>query len=82
MKEEAGLTNAQMSINTSIPSSPRQVLILSIRNMQVGLWVSILFRQSEINHVHLVPSLANSHQEIVGLDVSVDKVSRVDVFDS
>ena len=49
---------------------------------EVRLGVSVFLGQSEINHVDLVPSLSNAHEEVVGFDVSVDKVSRVNVFDS
>jgi len=48
----------------------------------VGLGIPVLFGQTEIDHVDLVSTLADSHQKVVGLDISVDKVSRVNVFDS
>lgn len=48
----------------------------------MSLGVSILFGETEINHIDLIASFPNAHEEIVRLDISVDKVSRVNVFDS
>ena len=55
-------------------------LVLPIRNVQVGLGIPVLFRQSEIDDVDLVPTLADAHQKVVGLDIPVDKVARVNVL--
>ena len=46
------------------------------------LGITILFGETEIDHVDLVAALADTHEEVVGLDVSVNKVARVDVLDS
>ncbi len=50
--------------------------------MEVGLGVSVLFGQSEINHIDLVSTLSNAHQEVVRLDITVDKGFGVDVFNT
>jgi hypothetical protein len=50
--------------------------------MQMSLGVSVLLRETKVDNVDLVAPLANTHQEVVGLDVTVNEVSRVDVFDS
>lgn len=71
-----------MRVDRSVSSGTRQVLVLSIRNVQVCLGVSVFLGKTEIDDVDLVASLSNTHQEVVGLDISVDKVSGVDVFDS
>ena len=70
-----------MSVNGSVSSSPSEVLVLPVRNVQVRLRVTILLRETEVDDIDLVSSLANSHQEVVGLDVSMDEVSRVNVLD-
>lgn len=57
-------------------------LVLPVGNVQVGLGVPVFLCQPEIDHVDLVASLADPHEEVVGLDVSVDKVARVNVLDS
>lgn len=48
----------------------------------MSLGVSVLLGQTEIDHIDLIASFANTHEEIVGLDISVNKVSRVNVLDS
>jgi hypothetical protein len=76
------LLDTQMGVDGGIPSGTSQVLVLPVRDMQVSLGVSVLFGETEINHVDLIASFPNAHEEIIRLDVSVNKVSRVDVFDS
>jgi hypothetical protein len=76
------LFNTQMSIDRSVPSSTSQVLVLPVGDMQMSLGVSVLLGETEINDIDLIASFPNAHEEIVGLDISVDKVSRVNVFDS
>lgn len=50
--------------------------------MKVGLWVTVFLSQTEVNDIDLVPSLANTHQEVVGLDVTVNEGFGVNVFNS
>ena len=78
----ARLLNTQVSIDGGVASGTSQVLVLSVGDMKVGLRVPVLLGETEVNDVDLVTTLANSHQEIVGLDVAVDEVSGVDVLDT
>lgn len=71
-----------MRVDTRVSRRTRQILVLPVRNVQVGLGVAVLLGETEINHVDLVTALADTHQEIVGLDVAVNKVARVDVFNT
>lgn len=71
-----------MGINTGIAGCSGQVLVLPVRDVQVALGVAVFLCKSEINHVHLVATLANAHQEVVWLDVTMDKVFRVNVLDA
>jgi hypothetical protein len=48
----------------------------------MGLRVPEFLCQTEIDYIDLVTTLADPHQEIVGLDVSMDKVARVNVFNT
>jgi hypothetical protein len=50
--------------------------------VQVGLRVPVLLGQTKIDHVDLVAALADTHEEVVGLDVAVDEVAGVNVLDS
>lgn len=46
------------------------------------LWVAVLLCETEVDDVDLVSALADAHQKVVWLDVTVDEVSRVDVLDA
>lgn len=76
------LLDTQMSVDASVTSGTSQVLVLPVRNVQMGLGVSVFLGETEIDHVDLVATFADSHEEIVRFDVSVDEVSGMDVFDS
>ena len=41
-----------MCIYTHVPRSATQTLLLSIRNMLFRLWIPILLRHSEIDHIY------------------------------
>lgn len=71
-----------MSIDGRVSGCAGQVLIFAIRDVKVGLRVAIFLCQTEVNNIDLVATLPDSHQKVVGLDVTVDKRLGVDVFDT
>ena len=71
-----------MGVDRSITGSTRQVLVLSVWDVEMGLWVTVLLGQTEIDHVDLVATLSNAHEEVVGLDITVDERLGVDVLDT
>ena len=75
-------TDAQMGINGSITSSTRQVLVLPIWDVEMGLRVTVLLGQTKINDIDLVAALADAHEEVVRLDITVDEGLGVDVFNA
>ena len=75
-------TNSQVSIDTCITSGTGQVLVLTVRNVKVGLWVTVLFGEPKVNHVDLIPTLTDPHQEVVRLDIAMDKGFGMNVFDA
>lgn len=77
-----GLFNAQMGVDGRVPGSTGKVLILPVRDMKVRLGVPELLGETEVDDVDLVATLPDAHQEVVGLDVTVDEVARVDVLDA
>ena len=77
-----GLTDAQVGVDRSITGSAGQVLVLSVWNMEVCLWVTVLLGQTEINDIDLVTTLSDAHQEVVWLDITVNKGLGVDVLDA
>lgn len=62
-----------MSIDGCITSSSRQVLVLTVRDVEVGLRVAVLLCQTEVDDIDLISTLAYPHQEVVGLDVTMDE---------
>ena len=71
-----------MGVDGGVTSGTSQVLVLSVRDVEVGLGVPVLLGETKVDHVDLVASLANTHEEVVGLDVAVDEALGVDVLDA
>ena len=71
-----------MRVDGSIASRAGQVLVLAVGNVEVRLRVPILLGQTKVDNVDLIPSLANAHQEVVRLDITMDEGLGVDVFDA
>ena len=71
-----------MSVDAGIAGGTSQVLVLSVGDVQVGLGVPVLLGQTEVDDVDLVSSLANTHQEVVWLDITVNEVAGMYVFDT
>ena len=71
-----------MGVDGGVTSGTSQVLVLSVRDVEVGLGVPVLLGETEVDHVDLVAPLADTHEEVVGLDVAVDEALGVDVLDA
>jgi len=76
------LFNAQMCVNGGIAGGAREVLVFPIRNVLQRARVPELLGQAEVNDVHQVALLAETHEKVVRLNVAVDEVPRVDVVDA
>ena len=50
--------------------------------MEVSFRVTVFLGETKINHVDLVAPLADAHEEVVGLDVSVNEGLGVNVLDA
>ena len=70
-----------MRVDTGVTCRTRQVLVLAVWNVEVGLWVTVFLRETKVDHVNLVAALSNTHQEVVWFDVTVDEGFGVNVFD-
>jgi len=75
-------TNSQMSIDTGITSSTGKILILAVGDVEVCFRVTVFLGQTKVNNVDLIATLANSHQEIVGLDVTMNEGLGMDILDA
>ena len=78
----ASLLNTKVSVDGGVTGSAGEVLVLPVGNVKMGLRVSVLLGKAEIDHIDLVATFPDPHQEIVRLDVTVNEVARVDVFDT
>ena len=71
-----------MSVNWGVTSSSSEIFTVSVGDVLACLWVSKSLGKSEVNHIYVVLFLANSNEEVVWFDVSVQKVARVHKLDS
>lgn len=71
-----------MGVDGRITRSSSEILVLSVGDVEVRLWVPVLLCQTKVNHIDLVATLPNAHEEVVGLDVAVDKGLGVDILDT
>lgn len=76
------LTDTQVGVDAGITSGTRQVLVLTVGNVEVGLWVSVFLGQTKVDDIDLISSLANAHQEVVRFDVSMDEGFGMNVFNA
>lgn len=75
-------TDTQVGVDGSVTSSTSQVLVLSVRNVEVGLGITVLLGETEVDNVDLVATLADAHEEVIRLDITVDEGLGVDVLDA
>lgn len=71
-----------MRVDGCVSRSTSQILVFSIRDVQMRLGISILLGQTKVDDIDLIAPLSNTHEEVVRLDVSVDEVTGVNVFDT
>jgi len=76
------LLDTQVGVDGGVTSSTGEVLVLTVWDVEVSLWVSVLLGQTKVDNVDLVASLANAHQEVIWLDITVNEGLGVDVFDT
>jgi hypothetical protein len=71
-----------VGVDGSITSSSGQVLVLPIRDVEMGLGVTVFLGQTKIDDIDLVATLANAHEEVVRLDITVDERLGVNILDA
>ena len=71
-----------MSVYTSITSCSCKIFIVFERNMKSSSRVSILLRETKIDNIDFICSFAKTNKEIVGFDVSMDKIFGMSILDS
>ena len=79
---EGARTNAKVGVDAGIAGSASQVLVLTVWDVEMSFRVAVFFRKTKVNNVDLVSTLANSHQEVVRLDITVNEGLGMDVLDA
>ena len=72
MNDYRRLTNAQVVIDRGISRSSSQVFFLTVWYVGVSVRVTVLLCKTKINDIDLMATLANAHEEIVRLDITVN----------
>jgi hypothetical protein len=75
-------TDTQMCVDGRVASGARQVLVLPVRDVEMGPGTSVLLGETEIDDIDLIASSSNAHQKVIGLDVPVDEIARVNILNS
>ena len=78
----AGLFDTKVGVDTGVTGSSGKVLVLTVGDVEVSLGVTVFLGKTKVNNVDLVSTLANAHQEVVGLDITVDEGFGMDVLDA
>ena len=78
----ARLFDAQVGVDAGVTRRSGQIFVFPIRNMSSRPVVAILLGQAEIDEKKLVAVTADSHEKVVGLDVSMDEVFVVHELDA
>ena len=72
----------QMCVHRRVTSCACQVFSIAVRDMLSCFGVPEPLGKTKINYVNIVLFLPNANQKVVRLDVSVEKVPRVDELDA
>ena len=64
-----------MGVYGRVSRSPGQVLTVAIWDMLTGLWVAEALGETKVNNIYVVLLFANSDQEIVWFDISVQEMA-------
>ena len=75
------LLNTQVSINGSIPGSSGKVFPFSVGDV-FAISLDVSFGESEIKNENFMACFTQANAEVIGLDITMNKVTIVNVFDS
>ncbi len=70
-----------MRVDTGIAGRSGKVLVFTVRDVEVGLGVTVLLCETKVDDVDLVAAFSNAHEEVVRLDVAVDEGLGMNVLD-
>ena len=69
-----------MRVNACVSSGSSQVLVLPVGNVLVRSGIPVLLGQTKVYYIDQVSFLSQTHQEIVGLDISMDEVLGMNIL--
>lgn len=78
----AGLFDTEMGVDGGVAGGTGEVLVLTVGDVEVSLGVTVFLGETKVDDIDLVAALADAHEEVVGLDITVDEGLGVDVLDA
>jgi len=63
-------------------TSPSRVTVFLVWNVEMSFQVPVPSCESEIDDIDLIVMVIKTHQEIGGFDITVNKMTRVDVLNT
>ena len=76
------LLNSQMGVDGHITSRASKILVLPVGNMEMSLLAVELLGETKIDNIELIASFTDAHKGVVRLDVAMNEILRMYVFDS
>jgi hypothetical protein len=76
------LFNAEMGVDGGVSRCPCEVFVLTIGNVKMGFGVAVFLGETKVDDIDLISTFADSHEEVVGFDITVDERFGVDIFNS
>ena len=71
-----------MRVHGCVTGCTGQILVLTVRDVLLRLGVAVLLGETKIDAMDLVRLLADADEEIIRLDIAMDEILGVDVFDT
>ena len=71
-----------MGVDTCIASCSCQILTIAVRDVLTCLGVTEALGQTKVNDIYIVLLLADTDEEVVRLDVSMQEMTGVDELDA
>lgn len=76
------LLDTQVGVDTRVPCGTGEVLVLTVGDVEVSLGVTVLLGETKVDDIDLVAALTDTHEEVVGFDITVDEGLGMDVLDA
>ena len=76
------LLDTQVRVDGDVTGSSSGVLVLLVRDVNIGPGVKELLGETEINDVDLMVTPSDAHEEVVRFNIAVNEMSRVNIFDT